>query len=150
MTLRLLVPRFGSVSLPTGFLMDYQTMRFSERQQTENVTCYGGTLNAIYVGNGTPDQDISITGFPFKGASGSTLGFGSMANTNGDVGATATFCFDNNVGVTGGSGSAACTVTGTYLVDSVSLDTGRLVPAARTTMALKQSQADCTYSWATS
>lgn len=134
----------GAVNLPANFNLDCQTLRVHEHMDSQNVTAYpaiGGTPTTygIFRGTGTPVQDISITGFPFKGL-GSTLsnpGFGKMtAAVGNDLGQTATFQFDTSI-----------TCTGSYLVDDVSMDHSRLVAGARTSLTLKNTS-DLTVVWA--
>lgn len=131
----------GALNLPTGFLMDSQTMRVHEHQDAQNVTAYpaiGGTPTTygIFRGSGTPLQDISVTGFPFKGGGGSP-GFGKMTPANtGDLGTAATFQFDTSV-----------TIAGNYIATDVAMDHSRLVAGARSSINLLPSS-DLTVVWA--
>ena len=134
----------GAINLPAGFALDCQSQRVHEHMDTQNVTAYpaiGGTPTtyAIFRGTGTPVQDITVSGFPFKGL-GSTLsnpGFGKMTAANADdLGQAATFQFDT-----------AITCTGNYIVNDVSMDHNRLVAGARTTLSLVNST-DLTVAWA--
>lgn len=133
----------GAVNLPTGFKLDVQTMRVHEHQAGTDVTSYpaiGGTPTTYGVTRftGTPMQDISVTGYPFKGAPGGSNPFlGLMTVANGaDLGTTATFQFDTGI-----------TVTGTYGVEDGVLDHSRIVAGARTTLAMRNTS-DLVVSWA--
>lgn len=128
----------GVVVLPTGFALDSQSMRIHETQATEDISSYGGTVYNINLGTGSTRQDISITGFPYKGVTAANPGLGSMNGSTGALGGSATFTIDTG-----------CTLTGSYLVNDVSMDHSRLVAGAKTTLALMPSS-DVTVAWATS
>lgn len=143
----------GAVSLPSGFNMDVQTMRIHEKQDKENVTPYvtstsstvtaSTTAYGFWRGTGTPMQDITCTGFPYKGAgtAASNVGLGQMAynnNSNAALGVTAVFTLDNGV-----------SITGTYLTDELTIDHSRIVAGAKTTLMLANT-GDITVAWATS
>jgi hypothetical protein len=113
-------------------------MRIHESQASEDITAYQGTAYNIFLGTGSTRQDVTITGFPYKGVTASNPGFGSMNGTAGALGGAATFTIDTG-----------CTLTGSYIVDDLSMDHSRLVAGAKTSLALKPST-DITPVWATS
>jgi hypothetical protein len=128
----------GAVVLPAGYALDSQSMRIHESQATEDVSSYGGTAYNIFLGTGSTKQDISVTGFPYKGVTASNPGFGSMNGTAGALGGSAVFTIDTG-----------CTLTGGYLCNDLSMDHSRLVAGAKTTLALQPSS-EIVPVWATS
>lgn len=129
--------RNGSLVLPAGLAMDTQSMRIRENQGTSDVTSYGVQAYGAMLGTGTPVQRVTAFGFPFNGVAASNPGFGAMAEDGGDVGATATITIDTG-----------CTLTGSYINESLDMDHSRIRPAAPTTMELL-SASDITPTWAT-
>lgn len=129
----------GAVVLPTGYNMDSQSMRIRESQATENVTIYGGTTYGAMRGNGTPIQQVSITGFPFKGNGSGTsnVGFSIMGAAGNDIGTAATITIDTG-----------CTIAGNYIVNDIDMDHSRIVAAAKTTVQMMNA-GDLTVTWAT-
>lgn len=128
----------GAVVLPTGFALDSQSMRIHESQASEDISWYGGTAYNVFLGTGSTRQDVSITGFPYKGVTASNPGFGSMNGTAGALGGSATLTIDTG-----------CTLTGNYLCDDLAMDHSRLVAGAKTTLALKPA-GEIVPVWATS
>lgn len=128
----------GSIVLPTGFAMDCQTMRIHEMQNSENITFYGGGSYGLMFGSGTTMQDVAITGYPYKGVTASSPGFGAMNGTTGALGTSCVLTLD-----------VGCTLTGTYLVDDLVMDHSRIVAGAKVSLAMKPGS-DITVAWATS
>ena len=128
----------GSISPPTGFNMDFQTMRIHEMQTSENITSYGGTIYGIFFGSGTTIQDIAVTGYPFKGTTASNPGIGNMNGTAGALGSSATYTLDTGI-----------TISGAFLSDDLTIDHSRLVAGAKTSMGFKPA-GELTIAWASS
>lgn len=128
----------GSITPPTGFALDFQTMRPHSTQQHTDVTAYQGTTFGIDLGSGTEKIDIGTTGFPYKGVTASSPFIGSMNGTAGALGSPATFAFDTGC-------SLAANFTG---VDG-SMAHSRLVAGSMVSLEFVMTT-DATIAWATS
>lgn len=128
----------GSISPPTGFSLDFQTMRISSSQGKENITSYQGTTFGIYLGSGTEMVDVAVTGYPYKGVTAAQPFIGSMNGTVGAIGSAAVFTVDT-----------ACTVSMRVSGDGAAMDHSRLIAGAKCSMSFFPT-ADITVAWATS
>lgn len=88
--------RLGGVTLPTSphFYMDVQSFDAVENQQVEDTTFYGAQVYGRYTGSGLPAMNGIVRGYANKGAGGSP-GFGLVATSLGDTGASMTLTVDN-------------------------------------------------------
>lgn len=128
----------GAVTLPTGFAVDAQSMRLRESQASENTTTYGASIYAQMTGNGTPIQQVTVVGFPFKGVASSNPGIGAMATAGADIGSAGTFTLDTG-----------CASAGPYICTDLDIEHSRITAAARTTLTFVTA-GDPTITWAVS
>lgn len=116
----------GSVTLPTGYVIDCQSFSLREMQATEDVTPFGANTYSRTIGDGTPNISGTVSGFAICGNSTNQPGFGKAASTSapiGDMGATATFAVGSG---TAASTSSTCNLSGNVVIQDISLSVSRI------------------------
>lgn len=126
----------GLVALPTGANGVFNSMNVNETYNPEDVTCFGsGLVYGERITNGTPIQDVTVTGFAQDGAATTTPGFGAMTTP---AGGAATLTLDTGT-----------TLAGTYCVSGIRTTVDRRRAGAPTEWVLASS-GDITATWSAS
>lgn len=123
----------GLVALPTGANGVFNAMDINETYAAEDTTVFGsGLVYGTKLTNGTPIQDVSVTGFANDGAATTTPGFGAMTAAGGGA---ATLTIDTGT-----------TIAGNYVVTGIRTSVDRRRAGAPTVWSLASS-GEITTTW---